>query len=223
MDKGITWILCEFTKVPPGATLEDERQMGARPYWVSIPPEKLLAVYSKFLNGNEVIFHARISEPVVELDGYEEKVINRVRVLNREPINDENEKIIGFKPATFQVLEEENYKDERGNQATRWNVVDEGPISIDIIPLVPIVLGKRDGTSWRVSPPLRDLAYMQNIGGLQVALDCSSDSSECGWHCMSQFDTSRFYTLQSNNERKNQGPSKISLGSVIFELYFCRY
>src|SRR3954471_4362551 len=44
MDKSITWILCEYSKVPPTATLADQREMGARPYWVHIPSEKLLAV-----------------------------------------------------------------------------------------------------------------------------------------------------------------------------------
>ncbi|HEX2556825.1 MAG TPA: hypothetical protein VHK86_00750, partial [Nitrososphaera sp.] len=86
MDKGLTWILVDYTKMPPNATLDDERKMGARSYWVHIPVERLLAVYSKFLNGVEIIFHARIEEQTTELDGYEEKVINRVRVFNREPI-----------------------------------------------------------------------------------------------------------------------------------------
>ncbi len=48
-----------------------------------------------------------------------------------------------------------------GKETTTWNEIDSGDISIGVIPLVPIILGKRDGTSWRVTPPLRDLAHMQ--------------------------------------------------------------
>lgn len=162
MDKGIHWILCEFTKVPAGANLEQERQMGARPYWISLPSEKVLAVYSKFLNGVEIIFHVRIDEPAIELDGYEEKVVNRVRELNRAPMIDAQGNVIGFANATWRLLEEEKTKDEKtGKEETNWVEIDSGDISIGIIPLVPIILGKRDGTSWRVDPPLRDLVYMQ--------------------------------------------------------------
>ena len=163
MDKGITWILCEYNKVPANATLADEREMGARAYWVHIPSERLLAVYSKFLNGVEIIFHARISEPATELVGYDEVVLNRVREMNREPIVDEATGMItGFGPATWQLLEEDIEKDKlTGRQTSTWEVIDEGDITIGIIPLVPVILGKRVGTSWRVEPPLRDLAYMQ--------------------------------------------------------------
>ena len=161
MDKGITWILVDYTNVPAGATLADEREMGARPYWVHVKAESLIAVYSKFLNGREVIFHARIYEPAVELDGYEEKVVNRVRQLDRKPILGANGKIVDFEPATWKVFQEEREKNKNGKMTTRWDVTEEGSITIGIIPLVPFVLGKRDGTSWRVAPPLRNLAYMQ--------------------------------------------------------------
>jgi hypothetical protein len=162
INKAITWILIEYTKVPAGATLADERDLGARPYWVHIPAEKLLAVYSKFLNGTEVIFHARIDEPCVEVDGYEEKSYNRVRVMNREPIYDDSgENITGFGPAYWELWQEDKTKDAQGREVTDWNIIDGGFITIGIIPLVPVLLGKRDGTSWRVQAPLRDLAFMQ--------------------------------------------------------------
>lgn len=162
MDKGITWIMPDYTNVPAGSTLAAERDMGARPYWVHVPAEKLLAIYSKFLNGKEIIFHARIDETTTELDGYDEKIVKRVRELNRDPIQDGKGIITGFKPATWKVYQEDTNKNaSTGKEKTSWNVIDEGLITIGIINLVPIILGKRDGTSWQVDPPLRDLAYMQ--------------------------------------------------------------
>lgn len=177
MDKGITWVMCDYTNVPPNSTLEAERTMGARPYWVHIPAEKLLAVYSKFLNGQEIIFHARLSEPAVELDGYEEVVVNRVRELNRDPIFDAEGKITGFAPATWKIYEEDVEKDVRtGKEVSTWTVVDGGDITIGVISLVPIILGKRDGTSWRVTPPLRDLAFMQvKLFQMESNLDCTKE------------------------------------------------
>lgn len=161
MDKAISWILCDYTNVPPGSTLAAEREMGARAYWVHIPAEKLIAVYSKFLNGQEIIFHARISEPSIELDGFSEEMVNRVRVLDRQPILDGDGNITGFAAATWAVYEEDVEKDNNGKTTISWSQISGGEISIGVIPLVPVILGKRDGTSWRIAPPLRDLAYMQ--------------------------------------------------------------
>lgn len=162
MDKGITWILSEFTKVPAGATLADERNLGARPYWVHIKPEKLIAVYSKFLKGQEVIFHARIDEPCTELNGYNEETYKRVRVMEREPVVNELGEIIDFGAATWALYQENTDRDPKtGKDVTTWDIIDFGVISIGVIPLIPLILGKRDGTSWRVQPPLCDLGYMQ--------------------------------------------------------------
>lgn len=178
MDKGINWIMVDYNTVPAGATLADERSMGARPYWVNIPCEKLLAVYSKFINGTEVIFHARIEENAVVLNGYEEEIVRRVRELNREPVIDSaTNDIISFGPAKWKLYEEDVQKDKAtGKVTSTWNVIKSGDISINIIPLVPIILGKRQGTSWRISPPLRDLAYMQiKLFQMESNLDCTKE------------------------------------------------
>lgn len=161
LDKGIDWILVDYTKVPAGATLAAERDMGARPYWVHIPAERMLAVYSKFINGREIITHARIYEPCVEQDGYVETRYERVRVLDREPILDVNENIIGYDAATWEIYEEITTQESAGKDQREWQLIDRGDITIGIIPLVPFITGKRDGTSWKISPPLRDLAHMQ--------------------------------------------------------------
>lgn len=160
-DKGITWILVEYTKVPKGTSAADERGMGARPYWVHVPPEKLLAVYSKFVNGTEVIYHARIDESCVELEGYEEKKYKRIRQLDREVYSDESGTVTGFGPVVFVVLEEVTTQDSSGRDVKTWTEIDGGDMTIKEIPLVPFVLGTRKGTTWEVSMPLVDLAYME--------------------------------------------------------------
>jgi hypothetical protein len=158
LDKGIDWVLIDYTRVPPGATLADERGMGARPYWVHVEAERLLAVYSEFLNGQEVIFHARIHEPAVELVGYAEVAIDRVRVFRRERLVNDVRQTVGFGPPVWELWE--SISDERAN-TTVWQQIDGGPVTVGVIPLVPFMTGKRRGNSWRVEPPLRDLAYLQ--------------------------------------------------------------
>ena len=162
LDKAIDWILIDFTKVAAGTTLAGERASGARPYWVNIPAENLVAVYSEFFNGKEIIVHARIAEQCTERDGYGEQQVERVRVFNREELQDVDGNTIGFAPATWEIFELIiNDADNNTKNSQDWVSVDSGAVTIGIIPLVPFMTGKRNGTTWRVDPPLKDVAYMQ--------------------------------------------------------------
>lgn len=160
LDKGIDWILIDHTSVPQGATLADERSMGARPYWVRIPAERMLAVYSAFLNGSEAIYHARVYEPATVREGFSETTVERVRVMDRAPIYDVLGNLVGFGPATWKLLEQSE-KTEGGKKETVWIEVSAGNFTIGVIPLVPVVPVGRLGMSWRVKPAFRDIAYMQ--------------------------------------------------------------
>jgi hypothetical protein len=162
IDKFIHWILVDYTNVPQGATLADERSIGARPYWVSIEPERMLANYSAFVNGQEVIYYARIHEPIKRKSGYGEVMVDRVRVLNREPILDPiTNEPIGFGPPTWQVYELINTTGDDGKEKANWLVVASGEITIGVIPLVAFIPAGRNGCSWQGRAPLHDLAYMQ--------------------------------------------------------------
>ncbi len=163
IDYAIDWILVEYSNVPPGVTLADERDvLKARPYWVRIPATRMLAVYSAFLNGHEVIYHARIYEPSSKMVGYDEVVTQRVRILNRVPLSfGPGGKVTSYGPATWELKEKTESKNENGDTVDAWVTVDSGPFTIGIIPLVPFRTGKRSGQCWQVKPPLENLAYMQ--------------------------------------------------------------
>lgn len=162
LDDGITWILVDYLKMAPGATLADERGMGAQPYWVHITADRLLAVYSDFVNGKEIITHARIYEPVTQRDGYGEICVERVRVFDRAPIMDPlTGATVNYGPPVWELHELQVSKDEKGDTLQNWKIIGSGPITIDIIPLVPFYTGKREGTTWKIDPPLKDLAYLQ--------------------------------------------------------------
>lgn len=157
IDKAIHWILVDYTRMPARATLADEREMNARPYWVHIPAERLLSVYSVFFAGKEHIVYARIYEPCTEREGFGEKHYRRVREFEREMFQDGYGKIIAIGTPSWRLWEEQ----EEAGGKKNWNVVDEGVLTVGIIPLVPCITGKRDGMTWRLCPPLRDLAHMQ--------------------------------------------------------------
>lgn len=162
IDKGIDWVLIEHTKVPPGATLADERAMGARPYWVHISCERLLAVYSAFIGGKEVLFHARIDETCVEMDGYGERKYERVRVIDRAPVVDPlTKKPTSFGPPTWKVFELQEDDKATDGKKQSWVMIDEGSYTVGIIPLVPFVPAGRKGTSWCVTMPIVGIAHLQ--------------------------------------------------------------
>jgi hypothetical protein len=162
LDDGITWVLVDYLKMAPGTTLADERGMGAQPYWVHITADRLLAVYSDFVNGKEIITHARIFEPTNQRDGYGEVCLERVRVFDRALILDEQTgATINYGPATWELHELQSSKDDKGNESQSWRIIGNGPITIGVIPLVPFYTGRREGTTWKIDPPLKDLAYLQ--------------------------------------------------------------
>ena len=168
LDKGLDWILVDYTKAPlPGdgkaRSIAEERAAGLRPYWVRIPAERLIAAYSAMIDGREHFIHVRIKEDVVErgpgLDEtgqwrneWEEITKHHVRVYNRAKQTDGS-----YAPATYQVFE----KQEIAKKIVWVSIEGPEPVTIGVIPLVPFMTGKRSGSSWRVWPPLRDIAYLQ--------------------------------------------------------------
>jgi hypothetical protein len=159
LDKGIDWILVDYTKAPlPGEgkirSIAEEKAAGLRPYWVHIPAERLIAAYSDMINGRESFVHVRIREDIVERDGWGEEIAKcQVRVYDRIKLGPGN-----YAPATYQVFE----KVVEPASKTSWvSIEGPSPVSIGVIALVPFMAGKRIGSSWKVRPPLRDIAYLQ--------------------------------------------------------------
>lgn len=169
INRAVDWIFVEFTKPAPRAdglplTQADEKKQGLRPYWVHIPATSMLAVYSDTIAGEEIFTHARWLERSVAREGFDEVVTERIRELNRAPILDEFNRTIGYQPATYAVWEKRASTSRtvsRRASSTNWEIVEEGKMSIGVIPLVPFITGKRIGKSWRFVPPMRDAANLQ--------------------------------------------------------------
>jgi len=163
IDYGLDWIMVDYPNVDgengdeveprPTRSRAEEQALGLRPFWLRIPANKVLAAYTAFEDGKEILCHVRIDETRVERDGFGEKTVERVRVIERVELPDDS-----YGPAKWQVWEKIAGE---ANGVAKWTVVEDGAYSIGVIPLVPIVLGKRVGSGFAIDPPLRDLAYMQ--------------------------------------------------------------
>ena len=154
----IDWILVDYTKgVPNNASVATERALGARPFWVSLSAQDVIAAYSVMVEGKEQFHHVRISENKTRIVDGEEVCIERIRVFEREIFYKENGDVESLSPATWKVYEKAEGKREKSS----WQVVEEGVLSIGVIPLVPFVTGMRDGMSWKIDPPMRSAADLQ--------------------------------------------------------------
>ncbi|HEY8066620.1 MAG TPA: DUF4055 domain-containing protein [Methylosinus sp.] len=156
----LDWIFVDYTKnVPPGATVAQEAALGARPYWVHIPAQQMIAVYSEMIGGVETIVHARIAECSIQRDGWGEKKREFVRVLDRKVTRDDLDNAISAAPAIWELWEE--IEPQNGQDKETWVRRDRGSISIGVIPIVPFIAGRRIGSSWRLKPVLKDAAELQ--------------------------------------------------------------
>ncbi|HHG9960383.1 TPA: DUF4055 domain-containing protein [Yersinia enterocolitica] len=139
---GICGILVEHPPVVAGLTVAQEKAIGARPYFATIPLSSLLDYKSTRVNGQETITKLRFVEMVAEETDNEfaEKLVEQVRVLDigkwriyRESIN-------------------------KATGAKEWALHGEGVTTLNKIAFVP-VYGDRIGFM-QSRPPLVELAHM---------------------------------------------------------------
>lgn len=160
----IDWIYVDYTKtasVVMGAngqlrpkTLGEERDSGERPYWIRVPAEEMIAVYSIVVDGVETFIHCRMRETFTLREGWEEQEVVQIREITREVEYDEEGIIAAVHPAVWKIWRQTA---EGGD----WQVVESGNVDIGIIPIVPLIIGQRIGNSWRILGELRDCADLQ--------------------------------------------------------------
>ena len=147
----MTWTLIDYTQgIPEGASVAEERAMGARPIWVHYLSCDVLAVYSEVVAGKEQLTEVRLRETDLEHDGFAEKEVQYIRVFRHPP---------GQAQPTWELWKE---KVDGHAAADGWEIaVPPTTLNIDVIPMVPVIFGRRRSTSWIVKPPLRDAAHLQ--------------------------------------------------------------
>lgn len=148
MGYGISYILVDYPTVPGLQTLADQQSVGARPYWVHIAPQQMLGWRSERINGVETLTQARLLESVTLPDGdWGETEVQQIRVLE---------------PGRYRIY-------RRADDV--WALFDEGPVSLDVVPLVPVYTQRT--AFFCGKPPLMDLAWL-NLEHWQSSSDQSN-------------------------------------------------
>src|SRR6185369_1247367 len=142
---GMRAIYVSYPDVQPARTVAEEKAVGARPYWVHIELKNIIALYTKMLNGREVVSHIRFYECKMEQQGYREVEQRRIRVLELDEANRPTSELWKYDP------DSKNYVVE---------IPKKPLVGVAEIPVALFYTGERFG-NFGVRPPMIDLADMQ--------------------------------------------------------------
>lgn len=131
-------------------TLQDDLDEKNRPYWSLISPENVLFMSFAKVDGVMKPVHIRIWETEIEKDGFAERVVNRIRVLE---------------PGWWYLYEQR--LDPRTKKPV-WVETEGGETGLAYIPWVTFY-ANQDGPMTG-KPPLEDLAYL-NVAHWQSMSD----------------------------------------------------
>lgn len=143
INSAIDWIFVDFPSVDRTriVTRADEKKAGIRPFWSHVLGRNVREVRTAIVNGKRELSYIRVFEPgVSELD--------RVRIMLR----DETGGVFWF---LYEKIESQT------DQKQKYALIQQGKLTIDVIPYVPFTTGRRDGASWKFFPAMRDAADLQ--------------------------------------------------------------
>ena len=143
INSAIHWIFVDSPPVDPTIrTVADQKRAGLRPYWSHVLGRNVLQATAKVINGDEALTYVRIFEPGSP---------DHIRIFER----------LDNGVIRWELREKREQWTPYGTGQTQFHEIGAGTLSIDVIPLVPFMTGRRDGRSFKLSPALRDAADLQ--------------------------------------------------------------
>lgn len=139
---GIDWIFVDYPTVqnPDSVTIAEAKQRNLKPFWVHILGKNVLEVQTRMQGSKQIITYFRCQEP-----GYGDEPMHV-----REFVETEDGVIWTLYVKTKNEMNEDEFI-----------AIEEGKLSIDFIPIVPFITGRRDGKSFKIYPPMADAADLQ--------------------------------------------------------------
>ena len=142
INSAVDWIFIDYPENPGEAvkTMADAKRAGIKPFWTRVLARNVLDVRSTITGGNEKIEYIKIHEP---------GEIERVREFEVSETN----------AVVWRLYM--RIKDENDSRNDKFVLEKEGVLTIDVIPLVPFVTGRRKGRKFEYSPAMKDAADLQ--------------------------------------------------------------
>ena len=145
INNAIDWILVDYPVVDTDKvrTRADQKAAGIRPFWSHVLAKNVLEIRTKVINREEYITYFRLFEPAPDLESED-----RVKVYEKLDSGE-----------VIWTLYEYNPKGK--DEEDMFKQIDNGMISIGVIPFVPFSTGRKNGSTWKFYPPMSDAADLQ--------------------------------------------------------------
>jgi hypothetical protein len=153
---GMIHILVDYRGVEGARTRKDELDGGARPYFVPILADRLIACYRETKAGVPQVVHARIHECEVMRNGYAEETRERIRVIE---------------PGRVELWE--------AIAGKGWQKIEEQAYPHDSVPLFTFYAGELEA-DYIIDPPFLDLAH-KNIEHWQLSSGYRNNLDRCNF------------------------------------------
>lgn len=139
INSAIDWIFVDYPTIDTTSVINraQAREMNIQPFWTHVLARNVLEVRTEIIGSREVLKYIRVFEPALN------KGADHVRIFNREG-----------SVVSWQLHEKAEGK---------YILVQEGTLSIPVIPFVPFITGRRDGKSFRFYPAMKDAADLQIV------------------------------------------------------------
>jgi len=139
----IDWIFIDYPTVDTTKvrSRKDEKDAGIRPFWSRVVGRNVREVRTVIVNGSKVLSFIRIFEPNINGPDH-------VRIFQR---NDAGK----IEWSLFEEIIQQT------NTAKKFKQIGGGLLTIDVIPLVPFITGRRNGSNWNIHPPMKAAADLQ--------------------------------------------------------------
>lgn len=140
----IDWIMVDAPSIKTDRPMSvaEARERGIRPYWVHVLGRNVLEVRKIMEGSREVLTYIRVFEPSMDYS-----IPDRVRVFEK----------IGNR-VTWELWES---NEKAPKLEDRMVKIEEGQLSIDVIPFIPMITGRRDGKTYKIYPAMQDAADLQ--------------------------------------------------------------
>ncbi len=141
LNSAIDWIFVDYPTVDTNLvrTVADVKKAGIRPFWSHVLGRNVLEAKTEIIAGLETLSYIRIFEP-----GSPDKV----RIFQRSQLG--------------QVTWELWRKVDNAKKVEEQYVLEtSGVLSINVIPLIPFITGRRDGKTFKLFPAMQDAADLQ--------------------------------------------------------------
>lgn len=145
INEAIDWIFVDYPTIDPGTVINqaEAKAKNLKPFWSHVLARNVYEIRTKVVGAKELLTYIRIFEPAN--DAVNE---DRVRVFERGDDGVVSWTLYQKNPLAKEV------KDQ-------FVVINGGVLSIDVIPLVPFITGRREGRTFKFAPAMRDAADLQ--------------------------------------------------------------